>query len=138
MRRRLFTVACSLSLLACVATSVLWVRSYSQYDYVSIGTDYVLVSQGGFIVLFDGFFNSSTHQFTMFSISPALIVPYILCVPVMLTAAAICYGLRRERRGSLGVCHHCGYNLTGNTSGVCPECGTPTIALALPACRGGG
>lgn len=21
-------------------------------------------------------------------------------------------------------CHKCGYNLTGNTSGVCPECGT--------------
>jgi hypothetical protein len=22
-----------------------------------------------------------------------------------------------------GLCHHCGYNLTGNVSGVCPECG---------------
>ena len=25
-------------------------------------------------------------------------------------------------------CPACGYNLTGNTSGVCPECGTPTTA----------
>jgi hypothetical protein len=24
-----------------------------------------------------------------------------------------------------GCCRHCGYDLTGNTSGVCPECGTP-------------
>jgi hypothetical protein len=24
-----------------------------------------------------------------------------------------------------GRCVYCGYNLTGNTSGVCPECGTP-------------
>jgi len=24
-----------------------------------------------------------------------------------------------------GLCRGCGYNLTGNTSGVCPECGTP-------------
>jgi hypothetical protein len=24
-----------------------------------------------------------------------------------------------------GHCRHCGYCLTGNTSGVCPECGTP-------------
>ncbi len=24
-----------------------------------------------------------------------------------------------------GHCQQCGYNLTGNTSGVCPECGTP-------------
>ena len=23
-------------------------------------------------------------------------------------------------------CRHCGYNLTGNVSGVCPECGKPT------------
>jgi len=25
-------------------------------------------------------------------------------------------------------CRHCGYNLTGNTSGRCPECGNPTGA----------
>ncbi len=24
-----------------------------------------------------------------------------------------------------GYCRKCGYNLRGNTSGVCPECGTP-------------
>jgi hypothetical protein len=24
-----------------------------------------------------------------------------------------------------GHCRRCGYNLTGNVSGVCPECGTP-------------
>jgi hypothetical protein len=29
---------------------------------------------------------------------------------------------RRERRGK-GLCAGCGYDLTGNASGVCPECG---------------
>jgi hypothetical protein len=29
-------------------------------------------------------------------------------------------------------CTRCGYNLTGNVSGVCPECGTP-VTLVLPA-----
>ncbi len=24
----------------------------------------------------------------------------------------------------IGTCPYCGYNLTGNVSGVCPECGT--------------
>ena len=24
-----------------------------------------------------------------------------------------------------GMCRHCGYDLTGNVSGCCPECGTP-------------
>jgi hypothetical protein len=32
----------------------------------------------------------------------------------------------KARRTSCGLCSSCGYNLTGNTSGVCPECGTPT------------
>ncbi len=31
---------------------------------------------------------------------------------------------RRRRRRKRGLCLTCGYNLTGNTSGVCPECGT--------------
>ncbi len=30
---------------------------------------------------------------------------------------------RRYRRGKKGHCLKCGYNLTGNVSGVCPECG---------------
>lgn len=30
---------------------------------------------------------------------------------------------RERRRSSVGRCLSCGYNLTGNISGVCPECG---------------
>jgi hypothetical protein len=30
-----------------------------------------------------------------------------------------------DRRPQPGRCSSCGYDLTGNTSGVCPECGTP-------------
>jgi hypothetical protein len=33
--------------------------------------------------------------------------------------------LRRERLLSDGLCPECKYNLTGNVSGRCPECGTP-------------
>ena len=35
---------------------------------------------------------------------------------------------RAAIRPPRGHCRTCGYNLTGNTSGVCPECGTPTTA----------
>ena len=31
-----------------------------------------------------------------------------------------------EHRRANGMCLACGYSLTGNTSGVCPECGRPT------------
>ncbi len=35
---------------------------------------------------------------------------------------------RRHRRIPPGHCQKCGYNLTGNVSGVCPECGEKVIA----------
>jgi hypothetical protein len=31
----------------------------------------------------------------------------------------------RARRRAVGLCLSCGYDLAGNASGVCPECGTP-------------
>lgn len=43
-------------------------------------------------------------------------------------AGAVVYGLRwraLRRRPQFPACRYCGYNLTGNTSGRCPECGQP-------------
>jgi hypothetical protein len=36
----------------------------------------------------------------------------------------------RRHRISLGKCAACSYDLTGNTSGVCPECGRPVAGKA--------
>jgi len=33
--------------------------------------------------------------------------------------------IRRYFRRRKGLCLKCAYNLTGNTTGICPECGTP-------------
>jgi hypothetical protein len=40
-------------------------------------------------------------------------------VTVVLAVKKELPGVRRK----MGLCAHCGYNLTGNVSGVCPECG---------------
>ena len=32
----------------------------------------------------------------------------------------------RRLRSKQGLCAYCGYDLRGNVSGVCPECGAPT------------
>ncbi len=47
-------------------------------------------------------------------------VPFLAIVPIwyLLTGP-----LRTFRRRRKGLCIHCAYDLTGNTSGTCPECG---------------
>ena len=55
----------------------------------------------------------------------------VLCLsvplPLLLLLTLIGTGLlwRLDHRFPPGYCQDCGYDLTGNTSGVCPECGTP-------------
>jgi hypothetical protein len=50
---------------------------------------------------------------------------WLLCVLVgMYPLLFLVYpGIRRWRRKRRGLCATCAYDLTGNTSGVCPECG---------------
>jgi hypothetical protein len=64
----------------------------------------------------------------------ALPLAYDVIVWAGLCFFAACMGMtvwitavrwRRERRHAAKVCVTCGYSLTGNVSGICPECGTP-------------
>jgi hypothetical protein len=49
-------------------------------------------------------------------------MPFLLVV--IYPAVALARGpIRRWHRRRRGSCVACGYNLTGNVSGVCPECG---------------
>jgi len=41
------------------------------------------------------------------------------------TLITVVFTYRRKKPLPLGFCPTCGYNLTGNISGICPECGTP-------------
>jgi hypothetical protein len=61
-----------------------------------------------------------------------VIVP--LWIPLLLIAlpTARVWWLDR-RRPALGHCTRCGYDLTGNVSGRCPECGTATSQTAATA-----
>jgi len=49
--------------------------------------------------------------------------PILLLLLIYPTLAFVRGPVRRHRRRKKGLCLHCGYNLTGNTSGACPECG---------------
>lgn len=47
----------------------------------------------------------------------------VILTSAIVPAACFFNGLRKMQRPTLGHCGHCGYNLTANVSGVCPECG---------------
>jgi hypothetical protein len=47
-----------------------------------------------------------------------------LWIPTMIALAAAWFFQRKARVPPPGHCKKCGYNLCGNLSGVCPECGT--------------
>ena len=65
-------------------------------------------------------------------------ISFPLSGAALLTAAApawSAFGYRRRRRRDRqrrGLCGTCGYNLTANTSGVCPECGAPVVLQESP------
>ena len=50
-----------------------------------------------------------------------LLIPCWLMLPFMAIPTAILW--YRDRRPPRGHCQRCGYNLTGNVTGVCSECG---------------
>jgi hypothetical protein len=57
-----------------------------------------------------------------------LIVPDWTLALAALILPGMWLATRRAGAPSTGLCSSCGYNLTGNTSGICPECGRPTTA----------
>jgi hypothetical protein len=52
----------------------------------------------------------------------SVIIPYWLLMLFTLTPAALLWRFR-PRPPNAHLCPHCNYNLSGNTTGVCPECG---------------
>ena len=152
VKRRLFTILSAVSLVLCLATAGAWVRSYCSGGWQWPSEDGMvcctlargrvcirrsaevsapmpgdrLLSRMGF-----EYGRTSDPAFPGLrpTISESLIFPCWL--PFALTAllpALWLWRYRRDRRlrsDGMPHCAKCDYNLTGNVSGVCPECGTP-------------
>jgi len=68
---------------------------------------------------------SDVGQIWMTTVSCRYWVLTVLCSAYPLIVLLRYPSRRRKRLWRVqGRCHECGYNLTGNTSGVCSECGT--------------
>lgn len=53
-----------------------------------------------------------------------LAIVIFMLLPIFMIGQSAMSRLRRRLRASRGRCYKCGYNLTGNASGFCPECGS--------------
>ena len=59
-----------------------------------------------------------------------LALPLLLTsIPAFLSGRAFLRLRRRRRRALRGWCLHCGYDLAGNISGTCPECGARVLVI---------
>lgn len=55
------------------------------------------------------------------------LLPIAILLSVWPACAYTLARIRRAMRTRRGQCLECGYDLTGNVSGVCPECGKPCV-----------
>jgi hypothetical protein len=80
------------------------------------GIEYIVLDSG-----MTPFFSERSHSLRV----PCSYIALLLSI----APAASLVSWRKRRRDAArtlaGRCMRCGYNLTGNVSGVCPECGTP-------------
>jgi hypothetical protein len=156
MARRLLNLLTALSLLLCVAVAVLWARSYVKADFVGFKhpqRGVAVISSGGAVYIglssgVGGFYFRSNPA-SQWGLSDSrwwpfysdrdtakgawtVIIPHWLGIAF---AAPVALMLRRRhrRRRWTGHCASCGYNLTGNVSGVCPECGEKGSDPTCPA-----
>lgn len=99
---RLFNIASVVSLALSMAMTALCFRSWGQYD------DYRLTRHGAVPV------------------DSVVSVSYVSLI-LLSAVLPLIWLMRRLARHTTNssVCVICGYKLTGNTSGTCPECGTP-------------
>jgi hypothetical protein len=121
MKRRLIIVLAAASLLLCLATAALWVRSYWARDSLNIPPSQWLwaSSDSGRIGIIVDITWGSNDEFHYESYFGYLRVTILFALLSFLFSIQI---LLRKKTGSNGFCVRCGYDLRA-TPDRCPECG---------------
>jgi len=146
LTRKTFVV---LSLIGLLTSLLLWGMSYTVFGW-SNGRTIISVSGGAFryVKFLDQSAAESERWWSGFNgLDTALIpsvgwkpwatgsggrqhvlLPFWIPSAFFATTLWFCYKTfhARRQRNKRGLCVHCGYNLTGNVSGMCPECGRKT------------
>jgi hypothetical protein len=102
-------------------------------DSLSIWTPSVGFAERGLIFIYSDLPQAGEQEWPPFAYrvnhgGPYAILSLAYWPPLVLIGVPSVFTLwirrrRRRERQKNGWCLHCGYNLTGNTGGMCPECG---------------
>ena len=85
-----------------------------------------MIPGAGFLGLFPGgqkFSYPPSQVPPAWSRSSRVVLPAASGLLIVWPVVGVLRWRKRRRRVAAGLCASCGYDLTGNTSGVCPECG---------------
>jgi len=137
----------------CIATVMLWAGSYAAPGRIAFAFDRshlveVVAGKLAFVTFSHDYFSihgryeldwiylNADHCWSLLGIrhydvgfvtitdaSLALFIIATSLLPLLRFLQPLVEGRRRRRRIRIGACPTCGYNLTGNVSGTCPECG---------------
>jgi len=111
-----------------------WVISGYVFAFLEaiMGTAFVAVLCFPFFVIFLRRKDLTKAKVPLFVVSvvPCLVLllgfplPALFAIPgVLIVVSGVLRGVLPDVYETPGLCFKCGYNLTGNVSGVCPECG---------------
>jgi hypothetical protein len=95
---------------------------------VIIALLYVAITEVGDTTMRQAILRELGYGYYLVYLSPCLLAP----AAGLLGALYIRRCLQQQSRRRQGECLRCGYNLTGNVSGICPECGTPVPGTGQP------
>ena len=128
-RRRLLSLAASTSMVLCIMTAAIWVGSFAIPNanrHPGVGFCWLRIAEGNdCLILTHGrleeWINTPWDGTWYPETSVAMWVPAFL---LLAAAALLRAGARRiSRSHQPWLCPACAYDLTGNASGICPECG---------------
>jgi hypothetical protein len=131
MRRKVFTIVSAVSLLMCVATSVMWFKSFNHPDYFIIwrtrtpGSFYIDEWLIGYMKgQIDIALRSSYPNSKSFPVDHSCNAYFVVAVfSVLPLLWAVAWNRNRKRKGrDQTLCIKCGYDLRA-TPHRCPECG---------------
>lgn len=151
MRRRTLRQTLTLSLVACLPIVALWALSYLspyvqtdpvtgysrhpprhplQLPIPSDAEEYVVLSRGDIERWEYTPWDKKWYRLASGVSLLSIFLPMFVLIALTLGGLAFLAEPTRHATSQRGRCLSCGYNLTGNLSGTCPECGTPVPAKA--------